>query len=303
MKLLVLPILAGAALTGIFGHGPNADLDAYAAKLQGAKSLTVTFRLANDGPPEVAKLEYSSPNKLKIDTVDTLTISDGTTLTVYNKHDNTYTVDGASTKPGLADAVYAWRGFFTNKPFADVTEVLPGSVKTIGGVSVNTYKLTLTGDRTATIFLDPARGVSMGAQVAKGSHIVQAIASSVIVGDTPLAVSEFTFTAPDGAKKIDKPVPAAASYASAQAVLNKYCTGCHDAQSHKGGLDLSSYDAIMAGGRGGSKVVIAGDPGSSKLIRMISGSSPQMPPNGADPVDAAGIKTLTDWIASGANNP
>ncbi|HVP20858.1 MAG TPA: NapC/NirT family cytochrome c [Anaerolineaceae bacterium] len=54
------------------------------------------------------------------------------------------------------------------------------------------------------------------------------------------------------------------------APLFKQCTSCHTAGG-SAGLDLSSYSGIMAGSRNGP-VIVPGDPASSKLVVIQSGS-------------------------------
>ena len=56
------------------------------------------------------------------------------------------------------------------------------------------------------------------------------------------------------------------SYASIQAIFDNHCTGCHGSS---GGLDLSSYQALMAGGNNGPSV-IPNDAAGSILIEKIN---------------------------------
>src|ERR1044072_5624311 len=42
-------------------------------------------------------------------------------------------------------------------------------------------------------------------------------------------------------------------------IVQKTCVSCHSSASHKGGLVLDSYEALMKGGKDG-KVVVAHDP-------------------------------------------
>ena len=276
-------------------------LDAYTAKLQAAKSLTVEFTLAAGGPPSKSTLAYSSPNRLRIETATRLAVSDGTTLWVLNKADNTYTQSPAGTGPALADDVYAWRGFFVKAPFSDATDVIPLGKKTVGGVEVNGFKLSLPNGKTASVFINPSDGLAHVSQLLSNGNSTTAIATKVELGEAPLPDSTFMFTPPDGAKKIEPPVVSAASFASAEAVFKQHCLGCHGTETKKAGLDLSSYDGVMAGARG-RPIVVAGDPTNSKVIQVLTGGTPKMPP-GDDTVSADGVKTISDWIQAGAKGP
>lgn len=70
--------------------------------------------------------------------------------------------------------------------------------------------------------------------------------------------------------------------------------GCHDATSHKEGINLTSYSTIMAGG------IRAGNPGSSKLYKVIIEGS--MPPRPYSALTQDQINILNKWITQGAKN-
>jgi outer membrane lipoprotein-sorting protein/cytochrome c551/c552 len=300
LKLAAVSVLA-AAVVAMAARVGDPALDAYTAKLRAAKSLTVEFNLAAGGPPSKSTLAYSSPNRLRIETATQLSVSDGTTLWVLNKADNTYTQAPAGTGPAMADEVYAWRGFFVVTPFSDATDVTPVGKRTVGGVEVNGYKLSLPNGKTATIFISPSDGLAHSSQVLNNGNSATAIATKVELGDASLPDSTFTFTPPDGAKKIEPPVAGAGSFTAAEAVFKQYCLGCHGTDTKKAGLSLSSYAGVMAGARG-QAVVVAGDPANSKVIQVLTGGTPKMPP-GDDTVSADGIKAISDWIQAGAKGP
>lgn len=300
MKLVAVSVLA-ASIVALAARSSDPALDAYTAKLQAAKSLSVSFMLAAGSPPSPATLQYSSPNRLRIETPTQLAVSDGTNLWILNKTDNTYTAAQASTAPAEMDEVYAWRGFFMKLPFADATDITPTGSRTVGGVQVNGYKLTLPNGKSANVFLDPSTGLARSSQVLNNGKIVTSIASKVQLSDSALPDSTFAFTPPDGAKKVEKPVAVAGTFDAAEAVFKQYCTGCHGAQSKRAGLGLTSYADVMAGANG-VPVVVPGDPANSKIIQVLSGGTPKMPP-GPDSVPADSVKAISDWIQGGAKGP
>ncbi len=93
-------------------------------------------------------------------------------------------------------------------------------------------------------------------------------------------------------------------------VLDEYCLRCHspDGDTPLGvevsGLDLSSYDAIRAGGAiSGDEIVVPGQPCESVLIQKLGEAPPfgaRMPLDG-EALDADDRQLLHDWIAEGAN--
>src|SRR5829696_4927672 len=63
-------------------------------------------------------------------------------------------------------------------------------------------------------------------------------------------------------------------------LLETRCLSCHNAKARRGGLDLSTRAAALAGGDGG-KVLVPGAAKVSKLIDAVSGDKPRMPRAGA----------------------
>jgi hypothetical protein len=80
-------------------------------------------------------------------------------------------------------------------------------------------------------------------------------------------------------------------------LLNSSCamSGCHDAITHKEGINLTSYSSIMS--TGGVK---PGKPGQSKLYSVIADNS--MPPKGSTPLTADQKALISKWISQGALN-
>ncbi len=81
-------------------------------------------------------------------------------------------------------------------------------------------------------------------------------------------------------------------------LLENKCFSCHNPDKKKGGLDLTSYGALVAGGGGGA-VVDPGNPGGSRLWTCsMQKEEPFMPPEGS-PLPAKDLALLSKWIADG----
>ena len=81
-------------------------------------------------------------------------------------------------------------------------------------------------------------------------------------------------------------------------IFKEKCCGCHNAGKRAGGLDLTSYQQMQAGGNSG-EVLAAGDPDGSYLWQVASHESePVMPPN-ADRIPERMLDVLKKWIAGG----
>jgi len=89
------------------------------------------------------------------------------------------------------------------------------------------------------------------------------------------------------------------TYADIAPILAARCVLCHTGDGAPAGLQLDSFDAILKGGLKG-RVVVAGDPANSELIRRIKGISlPRMPLTGPPFLTANEITLFEDWIAAG----
>ena len=81
-------------------------------------------------------------------------------------------------------------------------------------------------------------------------------------------------------------------------ILNNSCTKCHGVEQVKAGLDMRTYDTLMAGSFKGADI-IAGSAETSKLIELIL--SGKMPKRG-EKLTPEQIQLITDWINAGALN-
>ncbi len=83
----------------------------------------------------------------------------------------------------------------------------------------------------------------------------------------------------------------------ARAVFKKRCVSCHSPSQVRGGLDMSSLEAIMAGSTSGA-VVEPGNPGESLIYSLAAHlDTPKMPPNAAK-IPERELKAISAWIES-----
>ena len=81
-------------------------------------------------------------------------------------------------------------------------------------------------------------------------------------------------------------------------VLRQRCGSCHNPDKKTGGLDVTSYAAIMRGG-GSGEVITPGDAAASHLFRVANhDDEPTMPPD-APPIPEAERQVLKAWIDGG----
>ncbi len=81
-------------------------------------------------------------------------------------------------------------------------------------------------------------------------------------------------------------------------ILERSCVACHQPSKLKGGLDVTTFKAIGAGGKHGP-VLVAKAATTSRMVSQVKGPKPEMPPEGKSLTEAE-IGVLERWIAEGA---
>ncbi|MFQ3593049.1 MAG: c-type cytochrome domain-containing protein [Gemmataceae bacterium] len=81
-------------------------------------------------------------------------------------------------------------------------------------------------------------------------------------------------------------------------VLAKHCVSCHNGDRGRGGLDLSSFAGIQAGGNSG-KVAIAGKPEASLLYTLSAHLEDPIMPPGKPKIPDNDLLVLKTWITDG----
>jgi cytochrome c len=85
-------------------------------------------------------------------------------------------------------------------------------------------------------------------------------------------------------------------------ILQKNCLPCHSAAKQKSQLVIESYASLMKGGKHGNTIV-PGNAAGSRLVGMLEGRIHPRMPEGANPLPAAQIAVIKDWIDAGAEGP
>jgi mono/diheme cytochrome c family protein len=81
-------------------------------------------------------------------------------------------------------------------------------------------------------------------------------------------------------------------------IFQAYCIECHGGQRTREGLDMTTYNALIAGSNNGT-VLIPGNANDSLFIELIEQG--EMPSRGAAP-SSAELQILIDWVNQGALN-
>lgn len=84
----------------------------------------------------------------------------------------------------------------------------------------------------------------------------------------------------------------------AMRLLSANCLSCHNAEKHKGGLELISREAVLKGGDNG-KVLLPGKPSESPMLTVLSADAdPHMPPK--KQLSTNQIEIMRRWVTAGA---
>jgi uncharacterized membrane protein len=81
-------------------------------------------------------------------------------------------------------------------------------------------------------------------------------------------------------------------------ILQSRCLRCHGGERTEKGLNMTSYEKLMAGSQKGA-VVIPGDPDKSSFIQLVVQG--KMPKSGPKLLPAQ-TQMLIDWVTAGALN-
>jgi len=81
-------------------------------------------------------------------------------------------------------------------------------------------------------------------------------------------------------------------------IFENSCTNCHGVDQIKKGLDMRTYESLMAGSDNGP-VIVAGKAADSLLFQQVADG--KMPKRGPK-LTPAQVKTISDWINAGALN-
>lgn len=128
------------------------------------------------------------------------------------------------------------------------------------------------------------------------AEVFSALVLSLGIG---LAVHGSSVEAPAGSAAVELRASIEVSFSEQiMPILVERCAECHSGDNIELGLNMETYQGLMAGSDYGT-VVEAGDPDSSLLVDMIM--SGDMPEDG-DPVPPEELELIKTWIAEGALN-
>jgi hypothetical protein len=85
-------------------------------------------------------------------------------------------------------------------------------------------------------------------------------------------------------------------------ILTSYCVRCHQPSRAKGGLDLTTVEAMQKMGRRGKIMMEPGKSAHSRVVQTMEGRRPAMPPRRSKKPTEKEIAVIRDWINAGAKD-
>ncbi len=171
------------------------------ATLGKATSLSAEIKVMPIGRAASSfKIVLGKPNLARIETSDSLTVADGTTIVTLTKGDGLY-VKKAQTDADLKgllgrDELRAWAGFFDAGAFAKSGRPTPGARGPL-----RTATFALGGKDTLTVYVDSTDFLARKAVLEKGGVTTVVEASNLKVNDA-VAPEIFAFKAPSGSREV-----------------------------------------------------------------------------------------------------
>lgn len=84
-----------------------------------------------------------------------------------------------------------------------------------------------------------------------------------------------------------------------QPIFTMYCAGCHGDGGGESDVSLTSFENLQAGYPKG-QLVVPGDPDNSKILQLMLGEEPKMPPEDELEPTTEEIELVRKWIEAGA---
>ena len=84
-----------------------------------------------------------------------------------------------------------------------------------------------------------------------------------------------------------------------QPIFTRYCVSCHGESGGESDVSLANLKSINSGYPKGA-LIVPGDPGNSKILQLMLGQEPKMPPEDELEPTAEEIELIRKWIAAGA---
>lgn len=210
-RIIGIAACAGLAAFVIAEVSGTDMLNGYAKAMNSSKSVSASFTIQKPiGSTVTYQIDLAKPNKASINSPTQIVVADGTTITTYEKSDNSYykkPQTDADFKALFAnDDLGLFGSFFDANYYGKVVSAKTAGTKVRKGVTYNVVdaKMDQAGKKTVSFYLDPSDQL---ARVAMITTVDGTNKDDTIIATKSLTVNNdnsgnFAFSAPAGAKEI-----------------------------------------------------------------------------------------------------
>lgn len=212
-RTLLVGTLGVAALAAyaVASGDASPKLKAYAEAMGAAQSFSAKYTVQTIGGSATEySVALSKPNMARVETESTLTIADGSTVTVYDKSANTFTKkpQSAADLMGLFSNLETsfWRPFFKPESVTAYAGSKDTGTKSRGGKTLNVVTVTADpkGETTMKLYTSTEDNLlQQGEITSNGQGVAQTSVLQVTESSLSAPADLFAFKAPSGAKEVE----------------------------------------------------------------------------------------------------
>ncbi|MDI9641366.1 c-type cytochrome domain-containing protein [Kamptonema cortianum] len=305
--LRYIPLVAAVASALVVVNTEQSQpLREHVSKLRSTTGVELTLTATEIGGAAAQHSLIATPQgQMRWETPAALIIVNGQTKWTLDKSSNTYTeesADAAAAKAAISlDPVWLYAAILDQDWEKSIIDMKAGRERKLSGIPVQEFQTivkTAIGQRSMTLMLSTEdktiRGAILPSAQPGGPDTIVII--NEVSWNKALKADQFTFSPPEGSKKIEPGQVKAVPAAEALSVLRRECSNCHGANAQQAGVRLDSYEAVM-----GSSVVVPGNAEASRVIRALKGTGAKPMPPGRKIVQTD-IDKVAGWIQAGAKN-
>lgn len=213
-RILIAGAVVVAACFAVAANLGDASpkLKAFADTMGSAQSFNAKYTVQTVGGSSTEyTVAFGKPNLARIETDATLTIADGTSLTTYDKAENTFTKK-AQTDSDLMGLfsnleVSIWKPFFKPEAVTNFAGSKDAGTKTKNGKTLNIVNVQADpkGDLTMKLYTDSADNTLKQGEITTGNGGKAGSTSILLVTESSMTAAPdlFAFKAPAGAKEVE----------------------------------------------------------------------------------------------------
>lgn len=210
-KNLIAGLMLTAAMFSVAGISGDVSpkLQAFADKLGQAQTFSAKYTIQQvGGASSDYSVSFAKPNQLRIESAESITVADGSTIFVFDKGKNTYFKKKQDEK-GLmtlfsAQEFSLWKPFFNPAAVKNYSASKDAGTKEKKGKVLNVVNVTADpkGESTITLLTDSENVLQQAVMASKSSAGEETLVMMVNESSTQADASLFAFTPPANSQEV-----------------------------------------------------------------------------------------------------